>query len=170
VEGKEFNSLGILNDKQLEEIKSMPIVSYLGDDFAKLLTQVFGKNQTTSYSDILTTMTGAAGELFGFTGDLLSPEMIGKGLDMANTAKGMMDQAKQWVEKIIGYITQATQVLVDAWTNREDYLYNFLKQIEKHLQEYENLQRYSTQIEKGRIASADDILNNWNKRWASLQQ
>jgi hypothetical protein len=72
----------------------MPIVSYLGDDFAKLLTQVLGENQTTSYSDILTTMTGAAGDLFGFTGDLLSPEMIGKGLDMANTAKSMIDQAK----------------------------------------------------------------------------
>jgi hypothetical protein len=50
---------------------------------------------------------------------------------------------------------------VDAWTNREDYLYNYLKLIEKHLQEYEKLQRYSTQIQKGRIASADDIAKNW---------
>ena len=73
------------------------------------------------------------------------------------------------VEKIIGYITQTTQVIVDAWTNREDYLYNFLKIIEKHLQEYEKLQRYSTQLEKGRLTSSQDILNNWNDQWKSLQ-
>jgi hypothetical protein len=61
-------------------------------------------------------------------------------------------------------------VLVDAWTNREDYLYNYLKLIEKHLAEYEKLQRYSTQIQKGRIATADDIAKNWEDQWASLQK
>ena len=95
--------------------------------------------------------------------------MMGLGLDMFNTGKGMIDQGKQMVEKIVGYITQATQAIVDAWTNREDYLYNFLKIIEKHLQEYEKLQRYSTQLEKGRLSSSQEILNNWNDQWKSLQ-
>jgi len=81
----------------------------------------------------------------------------------------MFEEVKGKIEELIGYITQATQVIVDAWTNREDYLYNFLKIIEKHLAEYEKLQRYSTQLEKGRLSSSQDILNNWNEQWKSLQ-
>jgi hypothetical protein len=108
--------------------------------------------------------------MMGLGGDLMSFDMMGLGLDMFNTGKGMIDQGKQMIEKIVGYITQATQVIVDAWTNREDYLYNFLKIIEKHLNEYEKLQRYSTQLEKGRLTSSQDILNNWNDQWKSLQK
>jgi hypothetical protein len=73
------------------------------------------------------------------------------------------------IEQVIQYIAQAVQVVVDAWTNREDYLYNFLKIIEKHLQEYEKLQRYQNQIQKGRTASVNDIKKNWNDQWKSLQ-
>jgi hypothetical protein len=118
-------------------------------------------------------MLGAFGDVFGdlmgFGGDMLSFDMMGIGMDIFETGKGMIDQGKQMIEKIVGYITQATQVIVDAWTNREDYLYNFLKVIEKHLSEYEKLQRYSTQLEKGRLSSSQDILNNWNEQWKSLQ-
>ena len=110
-------------------------------------------------------MAGGIAEIFGG----LNFDMMEIGLDMFNGAKGMVDQISSKIEEVIGYITQATQVIIDAWTNREDYLYNFLKVIEKHLQEYEKLQRYSTQLEKGRLSSSQDILNNWNERWKSLQ-
>ena len=81
----------------------------------------------------------------------------------------MIEQILAKIEEFIGYITQATQVIVDAWTNREDYLYNFLQIVEKELREYERLQRYSAQIEKGRAASVEDIRKNWNQQWKSLQ-
>ena len=110
-------------------------------------------------------IAGGIAEIFGG----LNFDMMEIGLDMFNGAKGMVDQISSKIEEVIGYITQATQVIIDAWTNREDYLYNFLKIIEKHLAEYEKLQRYSTQLEKGRLSSSQDILNNWNEQWKSLQ-
>jgi hypothetical protein len=111
-------------------------------------------------------MLGAFGDVFGdlmgFGGDMLSFDMMGIGMDIFETGKGMIDQGKQMIEKIVGYITQATQVIVDAWTNREDYLYNFLQIIEKHLNEYEKLQRYQNQLEKGRSSSVEEIRANYD--------
>ena len=57
---------------------------------------------------------------------------------------------------------------------RHNIVYYYLMKVteikEKHLEEYEKLQRYSTQIQKGRIATADDIAKNWEDQWASLQK
>lgn len=165
-----MSGLNWIDEQQFGEIKKSKLWEYMGEDSKKFFEMAFVQDDDGFLvKDFISSAFGTSGELFGFTGDLLNPEMLGIGLDMLNTTKGMIDQAKQWVEQIIGYITQATQVLIDAWTNREDYLFNFLKQIEKHLQEYENLQRYSTQLEKGRLSSSQDILNNWNEQWKSLQ-
>ena len=162
---------GITDEETAKKITDTISKSKIGQD-------IFSEEGLTGIQQLLTggkgnEMLGAFGDVFGdlmgFGGDMLSFDMMGIGMDMFETGKGMIDQGKQMVEKIIGYITQATQVIVDAWTNREDYLYNFLKIIEKHLQEYEKLQRYSTQLEKGRLSSSQDILNNWNEQWKSLQ-
>lgn len=166
---KEIKGLGLLNEKQLSAIGDSKLGGMLGDNSKNLLGMLLGEGSTNGM-DFAQTGLNALGEMMGLSGDLMSFDMMSLGLDMFNTGKGIIDQGKQMVEKIIGYITQATQVIVDAWTNREDYLYNFLKIIEKHLQEYEKLQRYSTQLEKGRLASSQDILNNWNNQWKSLQQ
>ena len=165
---KKFESAGLLSQEQIEGLKNSKIGSYIGEDSLNLLTSLIGKDATggkvqTSYVDLFDSIIGSFGEAAGFTGDLLSFEMIGMGLDMVNQIKGM-------IEQFIGYITQATQTIVNAWTNREDYLYNFLQVIEKHLQEYEKLQRYQTQIENGRLTTSQEILNNWNEQWKSLQQ
>ena len=165
-----MSGLNWIDEEQFGAIKNSKLWEYMGEDTKKFFEMAFVQDDDGFLvKDFISSAFGTSGELFGFTGDLLNPEMLGIGLDMLNTTKGMIDQAKQWVEQIIGYITQATQVLIDAWTNREDYLFNFLKQIEKHLQEYEKLQRYSTQLEKGRLSSSQDILNNWNDQWKSLQ-
>ena len=140
----------------------------MGDNTKAFAQMLLGEGSTNGM-DFANTGLGALSEMFGFTGDLMNFDMMGMGLDMLNTGKGMIEQGMQMVEKIIGYITQAVQVVVDAWTNREDYLYNFLQIIEKHLRDYEKLQREQNQIEKGRYASVDDIKENWDAQWKSLQ-
>lgn len=149
---------------------------------SNLFSMVLGdKEGGFNGAELLEASTGAFGNIIGVGSDFLNWDMINGGVDMftqsIDLGKQIYDRVKQGIEKIkqaieqvIQYISQATQVLVDAWTNREDYLYNYLKLIEKHLQEYEKLQRYSAQLEKGRIASSDDIAKNWEDRWASLQK
>lgn len=78
-------------------------------------------------------------------------------------------ETKQMVEQIVGKVAEVTGALIEAWTNREDILYNFLQVLEKYLHDYQVMQRYSTQLEKGRMASVDDIQQNWEQQWASLQ-
>jgi hypothetical protein len=56
----------------------------------------------------LSGIAGPIGALTGTIATFINPETIGMGLDIFNGAKGMIDQGKQMVEKIIGYITQAT--------------------------------------------------------------
>ena len=172
---KQFTSKGVLTSQQLKDFRESVWGSYIGDDTFNLITSLWGKDENnqaiqTSYSDLFNSIIGSVGEAAGFTGDLLNFETMGTGLSMINTAKGIFDQIKQKITEIVGYIAQATQVVIDAWVNREDYLYNFLQVIEKHLQEYEKLQRYQTQIENGRLTTSQEILNNWNEQWASLQQ
>ena len=162
---KEVKGFGIKDAE--EKVNNSAIAGLLSDDQKTALTQILGDGGTIG--DITGSLFGGGSDFLNSIGDFLNFDMMSLGLDMFNGMKGMIDQGKQMVEKIIGYITQATQVIVDAWTNREDYLYNFLKIIEKHLQEYEKLQRYSTQLEKGRLTSSQDILNNWNDQWKSLQ-
>ncbi len=166
----EEKTFGGLNKPELlEQIKNSKFGEYMSEDMTNWLGMIFGKNAVDG-NTFWETGLNAIGDGFGLGGDFMSFGMIEQGLGMMNTAKGIFDQMKAKIEELIGYISTATQVLVDAWTNREDFLYSFLKQIEKHLQEYENLQRYSTQLEKGRLTSSQDILNNWNNQWASLQQ
>ncbi len=171
-----------------EQLK--PLTSFLQDNqlggVADLFSLVLGggdAGDTSSFNgaQLLGSATGAMGELFEVGSGFMNWEMIGGGVELFTQGislgqqiydriKQGIEKIKQVIEQVIQYISQATQVLIDAWTNREDYLYNYLKLIEKHLQEYEKLQRYSTQIQKGRIASADDIAKNWEDQWASLQQ
>jgi hypothetical protein len=162
---KTFKGFGIENVD--EKINQSPIGGLLSDNQKNLLSLVGGEGGT--FGELGASLGLNISDALGGIGNLLNFDMMSLGLDMFNGMMGIVDQGKQMVEKIIGYITQATQVIVDAWTNREDYLYNFLKVIEKHLQEYEKLQRYSTQLEKGRLSSSQDILNNWNEQWKSLQ-
>ena len=149
---------------------------------SNLFSMVLG-NDAAGFNgaELLEASTGAFGQIIGVGSDFMNWDMINGGVDMftqsLDLSKQIYDRVKQGIEKIkqaieqvIQYISQTTQVLIDAWTNREDYLYNYLKLIEKHLQEYEKLQRYSTQIQKGRIATADDIAKNWEDQWASLQK
>lgn len=112
------------------------------------------------------------GAAFGQTGGLL--EQIGGFLNfdmmkILGDGGGLIEQGKQIVEQIVGKIAEITGALIDAWTNREDILYNFLNVLEKYLHDYEVMQRYSTQLEKGRMASVDDIRQNWEQQWQSLQ-
>jgi hypothetical protein len=122
---KEFQGLGWMSEEQQKKLNESKLGSYLGEDTKKLIGMLFGEGSTNGL-DLAGTGVGALGEMFGFSGDLMSFDMMGMGLDMFNTAKGMAEQGMQMVEKIISYIAQAVQVVVDAWTNREDYLYNFL--------------------------------------------
>jgi hypothetical protein len=119
---KEFEGIGIENAE--EKINNSPIAGMLSDDQKTALTQLLGNGGT--YGDVIGSVLGGGSDLLQGIGDLFSFDMMEIGFDMFDTAKGMFDQGKQMVEKIIGYITQAVQVVVDAWTNREDYLYNFL--------------------------------------------
>lgn len=162
---EEIEGIGLENAKQ--KIENSPLAGLMSEEQKTELTNLLGNGGTRG--DILGTIFGGGSDILNGIGDLASFDMMEIGFDMFENVKGMIDQGKQMIEKIIGYITQATQVIVDAWTNREDYLYNFLKIIEKHLSEYEKLQRYSTQLEKGRLSSSQDILNNWNEQWKSLQ-
>ena len=183
---KEFKGLGILDDKQTSKMKDY-LTGALGENAGNLISMLFGSG-TTNGLDFTGAAMGAFGEFMNFSGSFLNFDMIGLGMDAISQSIGIgqqmydmgkqaidkvkqgIEKAKQMIEQVIQYIAQATQVLVDAWTNREDYLYNFLKVIEKHLQEYERLQRYSTQLEKGRLSSSQDILDNWNDQWKSLQE
>jgi hypothetical protein len=158
---KEYKGLGWMNDEQFEKLNNSKLGSYMGDNTKAFAQMLFGEGSTNGM-DFWETFLGSAGEMLGFSGDLLSFDMMGMGLDMFNTAKGMIDQGKQMIEQVIQYIAQAVQVVVDAWTNREDYLYNFLKIIEKHLQEYEKLQRYQNQLEKGRTSTVEEIRANYD--------
>jgi hypothetical protein len=155
---------GITDEETAEKITDKIGKSKIGSD-------IFSEEGLTGIQQLLTggkgnEMLGAFGDVFGdlmgFGGDMLSFDMMGIGMDIFETGKGMIDQGKQMIEKIVGYITQATQVIVDAWTNREDYLYNFLQIIEKHLNEYEKLQRYQNQLEKGRSSSVEEIRANYD--------
>ena len=165
---KEIKGLGLLSDEQFNKLNNSKLGGFMGDNTKAFAQMLLGEGSTNGM-DFANTGLGALSEMFGFTGDLMNFDMMGMGLDMLNTGKGMIEQGMQMVEKIIGYITQAVQVVVDAWTNREDYLYNFLQIIEKHLRDYEKLQREQNQIEKGRYASVDDIKENWDAQWKSLQ-
>ena len=115
--------------------------------------------------DFLSGLTGSMGGMLEGIGGLMNFDMM----EILGGAGGLMEQGKQMAEQVIGYITQATQAIIDAWTNREDYLYNFLQILERYLHEYEVMQRYSTQLEKGRVATVDDIRQNWENQWKSLQ-
>lgn len=182
---KTFKGLGILNEEQNKKMQDffdnkigggVEGSSKIGD----FLGMILGSGETNGL-DFAQSFLGSMGEGFDFISGFMNFDMLNLGMDMFTQGIGLgqqifdkiksgIEKAKQMIEQVIQYIAQATQVLVDAWTNREDYLYNFLKVIEKHLQEYERLQRYSTQIQKGRIASADDIAKNWEDQWASLQK
>jgi hypothetical protein len=76
--------------------------------------------------ELMSVMSLSFSESFGNLANLFNFGMQGLGMDLINGMMGVAEQGKQMVEKIISYITQAVQVVVDAWTNREDYLYNFL--------------------------------------------
>ena len=175
-----FKSLG----KDVSPLTSFLESKNLGG-VADLFNMVLGSGVKDSGSftgaDLLGSASGAMGQLLEVGSGFMNWDMITGGVEMFTQGialgqqiydriKAGIEKIKQVIEQVIQYISQATQVLVDAWTNREDYLYNYLKLIEKHLQEYERLQRYSTQIQKGRIASADDIAKNWEDQWASLQK
>lgn len=161
----EFEGLSDSGDKMVDIFKSGPLGRFMSDETAEQL-----KNGGVTKGQMGGSILGDIGDALGFSGDLLNFDMMGMGMDMFNMGKGIMDQGKQMAEQVIGYITQATQVLVDAWTNREDYLYNFLQIIEKYLHDYEKMQRYSTQLEKGRMATVDDIRLSWEQQWQSLQE
>jgi hypothetical protein len=155
---------GITDEEGAEKIANTISKSKIGQDIfseegiqgiQKLLVGGTGSELAAPFMDVF-------GDLTGFAGDMMSFDMMNIGLDMFDNAKNMIDQGKQMIEKIVGYITQATQVIVDAWTNREDYLYNFLQIIEKHLNEYEKLQRYQNQLEKGRTSTVEEIRANYD--------
>jgi hypothetical protein len=161
----EFEGLSDSGDKMVDAFKAGPLGQFMSDQTAEQL-----KNGGVTKGQMGGSILEDIGGMLGFSGDLLNFDMMGMGMDMFNMGKGIMDQGKQMAEQVIGYITQATQVLVDAWTNREDYLYNFLQIIEKYLHDYEKMQRYSTQLEKGRMATVNDIRSSWEQQWQSLQE
>ena len=174
----QLKGAGIANEEQQAAISSFfgeKGLSSVGDFF----NMVLGNGEFNG-AQLLQSATGSMGDLLEFGSGFMNWDMINGGVDMLTQGislgqqvydriKQGIEKAKQMIEQVIQYIAQATQVLVDAWTNREDYLYNFLKVIEKHLREYEELQRYSTQLEKGRLSSSQEILDNWNDQWKSLQ-
>jgi hypothetical protein len=76
--------------------------------------------------ELMSVMSLSFSESFGNLANLFNFDMQGLGMDLINGVTGMIEQGKQMIEQVIQYIAQAVQVVVDAWTNREDYLYNFL--------------------------------------------
>lgn len=158
-----FEGLGDVVDK----IEDGPLGKMLGES-AKPVFELL-KNGGTN-REMGSALFGMGGDMFGNLKNFANFDMLGMGLDGMNMMKGMMDQGKQMMEQAAQYICQAIQVVVDAITNREDILFNYLNLIEKELQNYEKLQRYSTQLEKGRLASSEDIALNWDAQWESLQK
>ena len=174
----QLKGAGIANEEQQAAISDFFEGKGLSS-VGKFFNMVLGNGEFNG-AQLLQSATGSMGDLFEFGSGFMNWDMINGGVDMLTQGislgqqvydriKQGIEKAKQMIEQVIQYIAQATQVLVDAWTNREDYLYNFLKVIEKHLREYEELQRYSTQLEKGRLSSSQEILDNWNDQWKSLQ-
>ena len=162
---KEFEGFGI------EGIEEKLANTSFDEETKAGLSKILGKGTFTGAD-----LTDIFGGILNNVSDYLNFDMLGLGLDAFNLTKDIFDKGKSIIdeikgkiEELVGYITQATQVIIDAWTNREDYLYNFLKIIEKHLQEYEKLQREDNQFQKGRTASVEDIKRNWNEQWKSLQ-
>lgn len=162
-----FEGLNDEGDALIDQLEKSPLGKMLGESSKEVLSLL--KNGGTN-RQMGGALAGMGGEMFGKIGDLMNFDMLGMGLDGMNIMKGMMDQGKQMAEQAAQYICQAIQVVVDAITNREDILFNYLNLIEKELQNYEKLQRYSTQLEKGRLASSEEIALNWDAQWASLQK
>lgn len=162
-----FEGLNDEGDALIDQLEKSPLGKMLGESSKEVLNLL--KNGGTN-RQMGGALAGMGGEMFGKIGDLMNFDMLGMGLDGMNIMKGMMDQGKQMAEQAAQYICQAIQVVVDAITNREDILFNYLNLIEKELQNYEKLQRYSTQLEKGRLASSEEIALNWDAQWASLQK
>ena len=161
----EIRGLGIENIE--EKIKKSSLGKYLNESEISILSALGGEGG--KLGDFLSAFSFGLGERLTSLANLFNFDMQGLGADLFNIGGELIEQGKQMVEKIIGYITQAVQIVVDAWTNREDYLYNFLQIIDKHLKDYEKLQREENQIEKGRTASVDEIKDNWDNQWKSLQ-
>lgn len=159
-----------MSDEQWQAILgNEKIVSFLEKSGLGVPVSELGYGDGLSVGELTSFGADALSSILESAGGFLNFDMLSTGLELFNGAKGMFEQVSSKIEELVGYITQATQVIIDAWTNREDYLYNFLKIIEKHLQEYEKLQREDNQFQKGRTASVEDIKRNWNEQWKSLQ-
>lgn len=162
-----FEGLNDEGDALVDQLEKSPLGKMLGES-AKPVFDLL-KNGGTN-RQMGGALAGLGGDMLGKLGDFANFDMMSMALDGANMMKGMMDQGKQMMEQAAQYICQAIQVVVDAITNREDILFNYLNLIEKELQNYEKLQRYSTQLEKGRLASSEEIALNWDAQWESLQK
>ena len=162
---KAIGGLG-LGDKERDALLSNEkLVEFLGKSGLGPIVSEIGWGEGATNGELLSLANGFMGGALEQIGGFLNFDMM----KILGDSGGLIEQGKQIVEQIVGKIAEITGALIDAWTNREDILYNFLNVLEKYLHDYEVMQRYSTQLEKGRMASVDDIRQNWEQQWQSLQ-
>lgn len=152
---REFKGLGIVSEETLSKIDNLP----LGDATKDLIKNTLGTNENGTIGSWLGDAFGAGGEMLGGMGDLLNFDMMSMGLDMFN---GMKDMA----QKMIQYVVQFVQTIINWWINREDWLYNLLSAIE---QEVHNFNRQEQVEERFRLYS-DEGLNDLVSAWEAMRE
>jgi transcriptional regulator with XRE-family HTH domain len=88
LEDKTFG--GLNKPELLEQIKKSKFGEYMSEDMTNWLGMIFGEKAVDG-NTFWETGLSAIGDGFGRLGDFMNFEMIGQGLDMANTAKGIVD-------------------------------------------------------------------------------
>ena len=156
---KSFEGLGIVSEETLSKLDKLPI----GDNTKNLIKNTLGKNEGGTIGSVMGDMFGASSDMFGSIGDILNFDMMTMGLDGMNMMKDMG-------QKMIQYVVQFVQTIINWWINREDWLYNLLSAIE---QEVRNFNRQSEVEERFRLYSDEglnDLVSAWEAMRASLEK
>lgn len=156
---KSFEGLGIVSEETLSKLDKLPI----GDNTKNLIKNTLGKNEGGTIGSVMGDMFGASSDMFGSIGDILNFDMMSMGLDGMNMMKDMG-------QKMIQYVVQFVQTIINWWINREDWLYNLLSAIE---QEVRNFNRQSEVEERFRLYSDEglnDLVSAWEAMRASLEK
>ena len=156
---KSFEGLGIVSEETLSKLDKLPI----GDNTKNLIKNTLGKNEGGTIGSVMGDMFGASSDMFGSVGDILNFDMMSMGLDGMNMMKDMG-------QKMIQYVVQFVQTVINWWINREDWLYNLLSAIE---QEVRNFNRQSEVEERFRLYSDEglnDLVSAWEAMRASLEK